>query len=704
MDGNDGADSVYRAAALRQPATGSGDAASLAAARLHPAAVDLLAGPVGRRREHPRQVVAALRRRARRLRPPHGQRQQLHARPRCRRCCASIYAYHVKSRGWSDIGYNYLVDRFGRIWEGRYGGVDRAVVGAHTLGYNDVSFATSAIGNYEIAQPPPGDDPRLRHAVRLEAVPARHRRRLDAPVGHQAAGSRRSTATATRPRPLCPGQYLYAKIPEIRAPGRGRPAGLDAAGSWSPNLALDADTRPRRTPSQRRRGASSSRPAGSMPLPGRRPTVATGRSRRHARALAGHRRRHRRRAATTCSSAQADGSVTVRPGNGYGHASGRGRGRSRRFRGADQLVAPGDLERRRPQRPGRAQPRHRRLSCVPAARPARRVPPARRSVAIWGSYDLVAGRRRPERRRPPRPGRPRPATAGCGCTPARGNGDVRRPGAGPRPLRRGTTSWPGARRPHRRRPRRPVGAQRSRPAPPTSCPARATAPFGRRARPVHRLRRRSAPGASATSPARRRPTSSALDAGHASWSCANPGSSTSARRSTPLRTSPRADKILDVGDWDRDGHGDVITRARPARQPRALARQRARASSRSRRCWAPASARCSRLAAVGDMTGDGYPDLMGAAAAGRDDGSTRATGWPGFKAAYPAYGASSRRPAARSGSGCWNADGAPTACSAAAGRSRLYQGNGPGGLHSPARLSGRPLAVRLGDRGQRPRS
>ena len=65
----------------------------------------------------------------------------------------SIYAYHVKSRGWSDIGYNYLVDRFGRIWEGRYGGIDRAVVGAHTLGYNDDSFAASAIGNYEMAQP-----------------------------------------------------------------------------------------------------------------------------------------------------------------------------------------------------------------------------------------------------------------------------------------------------------------------------------------------------------------------------------------------------------------------------------------------------------------------------------------------------------------------------------------------------------------------
>ena len=65
----------------------------------------------------------------------------------------SIYAYHTRSRGWSDVGYNFLVDRFGRIWEGRYGGVDRPVVGAHTLGYNDNSFAMSAIGNFELRRP-----------------------------------------------------------------------------------------------------------------------------------------------------------------------------------------------------------------------------------------------------------------------------------------------------------------------------------------------------------------------------------------------------------------------------------------------------------------------------------------------------------------------------------------------------------------------
>jgi hypothetical protein len=64
-----------------------------------------------------------------------------------------IYAYHTQSRGWRDIGYNYLIDRFGRIWEGRYGGVTLPVVGAHTLDYNENSFGTSAIGNYQIARP-----------------------------------------------------------------------------------------------------------------------------------------------------------------------------------------------------------------------------------------------------------------------------------------------------------------------------------------------------------------------------------------------------------------------------------------------------------------------------------------------------------------------------------------------------------------------
>ncbi len=65
-----------------------------------------------------------------------------------------IYAYHVKSNGWCDIGYNFLVDAFGRTWEGRFGGVDRPVIGAHTGGHNSNSFGTALLGNFTSVTPP----------------------------------------------------------------------------------------------------------------------------------------------------------------------------------------------------------------------------------------------------------------------------------------------------------------------------------------------------------------------------------------------------------------------------------------------------------------------------------------------------------------------------------------------------------------------
>ena len=64
-----------------------------------------------------------------------------------------FYAYHVESRGWSDIGYNVLVDRFGTAWEGRYGGLDRAVVGSHAGGFNTGTAGISMIGNFETVPP-----------------------------------------------------------------------------------------------------------------------------------------------------------------------------------------------------------------------------------------------------------------------------------------------------------------------------------------------------------------------------------------------------------------------------------------------------------------------------------------------------------------------------------------------------------------------
>lgn len=58
------------------------------------------------------------------------------------------HAYHVRARGWDDLGYNLLVDRFGRIWEGRAGGLERAVVGTHAQGFNTGTLGVAVLGDY----------------------------------------------------------------------------------------------------------------------------------------------------------------------------------------------------------------------------------------------------------------------------------------------------------------------------------------------------------------------------------------------------------------------------------------------------------------------------------------------------------------------------------------------------------------------------
>lgn len=64
-----------------------------------------------------------------------------------------IYSWHVNGNGWSDVGYQFMVDKFGTIYEGRFGGVDRAVIGAHAGGWNTGSFGVSLLGNYNDATP-----------------------------------------------------------------------------------------------------------------------------------------------------------------------------------------------------------------------------------------------------------------------------------------------------------------------------------------------------------------------------------------------------------------------------------------------------------------------------------------------------------------------------------------------------------------------
>ncbi len=136
-----------------------------------------------------------------------------------------IYRYHTHTLGWSDIGYNFLVDKFGRVWVGRAGGVAKPVRGAHTLGFNDTSVGVAMIGSYDKGWP---WDKALTGVVMLAAWKlAMYDRKPTGWIPVYSHGSDKYAAGQWVTLPVidghrdtndteCPGQHLYNKLPEIR--------------------------------------------------------------------------------------------------------------------------------------------------------------------------------------------------------------------------------------------------------------------------------------------------------------------------------------------------------------------------------------------------------------------------------------------------------------------------------------------------------
>ena len=60
----------------------------------------------------------------------------------------AIFVFHRYVNGWNDIGYNFVIDLYGRIFEARAGGIDEPVVGAHAGGYNLVSTGVAVLGSF----------------------------------------------------------------------------------------------------------------------------------------------------------------------------------------------------------------------------------------------------------------------------------------------------------------------------------------------------------------------------------------------------------------------------------------------------------------------------------------------------------------------------------------------------------------------------
>lgn len=147
----------------------------------------------------------------------------------------AIYRYHAVDRGFGDIGYHYLVDEAGRVYEGRYSGTDgdpaheapgsdRVVTAAHVGGYNSANVGIALLGTLT-SQGPTASAQRsveelvaelsIRHGIDPAA-----RSTYTNPVngvqwtGENVPGHRDWESTE------CPGGALYALLPSIRANAR----------------------------------------------------------------------------------------------------------------------------------------------------------------------------------------------------------------------------------------------------------------------------------------------------------------------------------------------------------------------------------------------------------------------------------------------------------------------------------------------------
>ena len=85
----------------------------------------------------------------------------------------AIYAFHRYVNGWNDIGYNFVVDLYGRIFEARAGGIDEPVVGAQAGGYNLASTGIAVLGSFMATPISIAGSARAASTARVEARAAR---------------------------------------------------------------------------------------------------------------------------------------------------------------------------------------------------------------------------------------------------------------------------------------------------------------------------------------------------------------------------------------------------------------------------------------------------------------------------------------------------------------------------------------------------
>jgi N-acetylmuramoyl-L-alanine amidase len=157
----------------------------------------------------------------------------------------SIYYYHAVTQAWGDIGYNFLIDESGRIYEGRHSrdyapgetptGQDvsgRGVTGAHAQGFNSGTAGIALLGTLSSRDATPAARDALERLLAWEAYstgldPEGSATFVNPVSGQQAtfpniAGHRDVNATE------CPGSVFYSTLPAIRADVDARIASASA--------------------------------------------------------------------------------------------------------------------------------------------------------------------------------------------------------------------------------------------------------------------------------------------------------------------------------------------------------------------------------------------------------------------------------------------------------------------------------------------
>ena len=139
-----------------------------------------------------------------------------------------IARYHRDSNGWNDVGYNFLLDKYGQVFEGRAGGIDQPVIGAQAQGYNAVSTGIACLGDFSaIAASPAAMEALARllawklgvHGTPVEGSvtvvsaggPTNRHLEGTPVVFERISGHRDGNNTS------CPGAALYGQLPALRS-------------------------------------------------------------------------------------------------------------------------------------------------------------------------------------------------------------------------------------------------------------------------------------------------------------------------------------------------------------------------------------------------------------------------------------------------------------------------------------------------------